>query len=56
MLLFLVVSRGERQEFKFFDQMMQLFGNKYLTNSDPVAEETSEGAGRVRFPGFLRFW
>lgn len=42
-LLFLV-SRGERQEFKFFDQMVQLFGNKYIINSDPVAED---GAGET---------
>lgn len=45
-MLFPVVPRGERQEFKFFDQMMQLFGNKYLTNSDPVAEDAADGAGR----------
>lgn len=46
-LLFLVVSRGERQEFKFFDQMVQLFGNKYIINSDPVAEEAANGAGNA---------
>lgn len=46
-LLFLVVSRGERQEFKFFDQMVQLFGNKYIINSDPVAEDAADGAGKM---------
>lgn len=45
-MLFPVVFRGERQEFKFFDQMMQLFGNKYLTNSDPAAEDAADGAGK----------
>lgn len=46
-LLFLVVSRGERQEFKFFDQMVQLFGNKYIINSDPVAEDAADGPGKM---------
>lgn len=44
--LFPVVSRGERQEFKFFDQMVQLFGNKYVINSDAVAEDAEDGAGK----------
>lgn len=44
---FYVVSRGERQEFKFFDQMVQLFGNKYIINSDPVAEDAADGAGKM---------
>lgn len=43
----LVFFRGERQEFKFFDQMVQLFGNKYIVNSDPAAEDASDGAGKM---------
>ncbi|TWW64686.1 hypothetical protein D4764_22G0003330 [Takifugu flavidus] len=43
---FLEGRRGERQEFKFFDQMVQLFGNKYVINSEPVAEGADDGAGR----------
>lgn len=56
--LFPVVSRGERQEFKFFDQMVQLFGNKYVINSEPVAEGADDGAGKKshRFsPDYLEF-
>uniref|UniRef100_H3DMG4 Myb/SANT-like DNA-binding domain-containing protein n=2 Tax=Tetraodon nigroviridis TaxID=99883 RepID=H3DMG4_TETNG len=41
---FLEGRKGERQEFKFFDQMVQLFGNKYITNSDPAAEHAADGA------------
>ncbi|TNM91308.1 hypothetical protein fugu_019688 [Takifugu bimaculatus] len=41
---FLEGRRGERQEFKFFDQMVQLFGNKYVINSEPVAEDADDGA------------
>lgn len=40
---FLEGRKGERQEFKFFDQMVQLFGNKYIINSDPVAEDAADG-------------
>ncbi|XP_056877966.1 zinc finger and SCAN domain-containing protein 29-like isoform X1 [Takifugu flavidus] len=41
---FLEGRRGERQEFKFFDQMVQLFGNKYVINSEPVAEDADDSA------------
>lgn len=46
MLLFVFVSRGEKQECKFFDQMVQLFGNKYVINSDPVADDAADVMGK----------
>ncbi|XP_030576045.1 uncharacterized protein LOC115773444 isoform X2 [Archocentrus centrarchus] len=39
---FLEGRKGEKQECKFFDQLVQIFGNKYITNSDPLADETAE--------------
>ncbi|XP_028256520.1 uncharacterized protein LOC114432607 isoform X2 [Parambassis ranga] len=33
---------GEKQECKFFDQLVQVFGTKYVTNSDPLTDNTVE--------------
>lgn len=44
-ILFLV-SRGEKQECKFFDQLVQIFGSKYVINSDPLADDTADGVGK----------
>ncbi|XP_044041382.1 uncharacterized protein zgc:113263 isoform X2 [Siniperca chuatsi] len=37
------VSRGEKQECKFFDQLVQIFGSNYVINSDPLADDTADG-------------
>ncbi|XP_067437306.1 uncharacterized protein zgc:113263 isoform X3 [Thunnus thynnus] len=37
---FLEGRKGEKQECKFFDQLVQIFGSKYVT-SDPQAEDTA---------------
>uniref|UniRef100_A0A8C2ZHM2 Myb-like domain-containing protein n=1 Tax=Cyclopterus lumpus TaxID=8103 RepID=A0A8C2ZHM2_CYCLU len=37
---------GEKQECKFFDQLVQIFGSKYATNSDPLADDTADGVGK----------
>ncbi|XP_076009484.1 uncharacterized protein LOC143002949 isoform X1 [Genypterus blacodes] len=34
-------KRGEKQECKFFEQLMHIFGDKYL-NSDPLPEEAAD--------------
>ncbi|XP_029351517.1 uncharacterized protein LOC115037156 [Echeneis naucrates] len=39
---FLEGKKGERQECKFFDQLVQIFGNKYMMNSDPLADDTAD--------------
>ncbi|XP_034434543.1 uncharacterized protein zgc:113263 isoform X1 [Hippoglossus hippoglossus] len=36
---FLEGRKGEKQECKYFDQLVQIFGSKYVTTSDPLAEE-----------------
>lgn len=41
-----LVSRGDRQECKFFDQLVQVFGNKYVINSDPLADDTADSVGK----------
>ncbi|KAA8580146.1 hypothetical protein FQN60_005681 [Etheostoma spectabile] len=46
---FLDGRKGEKQECKFFDQLVQIFGNKYVTNSDPLAEDTADGIGKNCF-------
>ncbi|XP_054480641.1 uncharacterized protein zgc:113263 [Anoplopoma fimbria] len=40
---FLEGRKGEKQECKFFDQLVQIFGSKYIINSDPLAEDTADG-------------
>ncbi|XP_027128087.1 uncharacterized protein zgc:113263 isoform X1 [Larimichthys crocea] len=40
---FLEGRKGEKQECKFFDQLVQVFGNKYVINSDPLTEDTADG-------------
>ncbi|XP_059181672.1 uncharacterized protein zgc:113263 isoform X2 [Centropristis striata] len=40
---FLDGRKGDKQECKWFDQMVQLFGSKYVINSDPLAEDTADG-------------
>ncbi|XP_071358596.1 uncharacterized protein [Trachinotus anak] len=39
---FLEGRRGEKQECKFFDQLVQIFGSKYIMNSDPLADDTAD--------------
>ncbi|XP_076578481.1 uncharacterized protein LOC143314985 isoform X3 [Chaetodon auriga] len=40
---FLQGRKGEKQECKFFDQLVQIFGSKYVINSDPLADDTADG-------------
>ncbi|XP_075967913.1 uncharacterized protein LOC142971160 isoform X3 [Anarhichas minor] len=40
---FLEGRKGEKQECKFFDQLVQIFGSKYVMNSDPLADDTADG-------------
>lgn len=47
--LWFSVSRGDKHECKFFDQLVQIFGSKYVTNSDPLAEDTADGVGKNCF-------
>lgn len=39
---FLEGRKGEKQECKFFDQLVQIFGSKYGMNSDPLANDTAD--------------
>ncbi|XP_068449254.1 uncharacterized protein [Clinocottus analis] len=39
---FLEGRRGEKQECKFFDQLVHIFGSKYGTNSDALADDTAD--------------
>ncbi|XP_070785463.1 uncharacterized protein [Enoplosus armatus] len=39
---FLEGRKGEKQECKFFDQLVQIFGSKYIMNSDPLADDTAD--------------
>ncbi|KAM6895684.1 uncharacterized protein FYW49_019554 [Xenentodon cancila] len=39
---FLEGRQGEKQECKFFDQLVQIFGNKYIMNSDSLADDANE--------------
>ncbi|XP_005451753.1 uncharacterized protein zgc:113263 isoform X1 [Oreochromis niloticus] len=39
---FLEGRKGEKQECKFFEKLVQIFGNKYIINSDPLADDTAE--------------
>ncbi|XP_041833750.1 uncharacterized protein zgc:113263 isoform X2 [Melanotaenia boesemani] len=39
---FLEGRQGEKQECKFFDQMVQIFGNKYVMNSNPSPDDATE--------------
>ncbi|XP_037317790.2 uncharacterized protein zgc:113263 isoform X1 [Pungitius pungitius] len=40
---FLEGKKGEKQECKYFEQLVQIFGNKYVVNSDPLADDAAEG-------------
>lgn len=40
---FLAGRKGDKQECKYFDQLMQIFGNKYVINSDPLADDAADG-------------
>lgn len=40
------VPRGEKQECKFFEQLVQIFGDKYMTSSDSLADDTADGVGK----------
>ncbi|XP_037616507.1 uncharacterized protein zgc:113263 isoform X1 [Sebastes umbrosus] len=40
---FLEGRKGEKQECKFFEQLVQIFGSKYVTNSDPLADDAADG-------------
>nr|XP_033470495.1 uncharacterized protein zgc:113263 isoform X3 [Epinephelus lanceolatus] len=40
---FLEGRKGEKSECKFFDQLVQVFGSKYIINSDPLADDTADG-------------
>ncbi len=40
------VSRGEKQECKFFDQLVQIFGSKYVINFDHLADDAADGEGK----------
>lgn len=46
--------RGEKQECKFFDQLVRVFGNKYMMNSDSLSEEAPEVIGEIT--GFKAFY
>lgn len=37
--------RGEKQECKYFDQLVHIFGNKYMLNSDSLSEDAPEVIG-----------
>ncbi|XP_017270412.1 uncharacterized protein zgc:113263 [Kryptolebias marmoratus] len=39
---FLEGRQGDKQECKFFDQMVQIFGNKYVMSSESLADDTPE--------------
>ncbi|XP_018542489.1 uncharacterized protein zgc:113263 isoform X2 [Lates calcarifer] len=39
---FLEGRKGEKQECKFFDQLVQIFGSKYVMNSDPLVDDTAD--------------
>ncbi|XP_042367628.1 uncharacterized protein zgc:113263 isoform X2 [Plectropomus leopardus] len=39
---FLEGRKGDKQECKFFDQLVQIFGSKYVINSDPLADDTAD--------------
>uniref|UniRef100_A0A3P8RX00 Myb-like domain-containing protein n=1 Tax=Amphiprion percula TaxID=161767 RepID=A0A3P8RX00_AMPPE len=40
-------EKGEKQECKYFDQLVQIFGTKYVMNSDPLADDTAEVMGKT---------
>ncbi|TNN46064.1 Zinc finger and SCAN domain-containing protein 29 [Liparis tanakae] len=40
---FLEGRKGEKQECKYFDQLVRIFGNKYAANSDPLADDAADG-------------
>ncbi|XP_038594975.1 uncharacterized protein zgc:113263 [Micropterus salmoides] len=40
---FLEGRKGDKQECKFFDQLVHIFGSKYVINSDPLADESADG-------------
>nr|XP_043878147.1 uncharacterized protein zgc:113263 isoform X2 [Solea senegalensis] len=45
---FLEGRKGEKQECKFFEQLVQIFGSKYMMTSDPVAEDAADVEGERR--------
>nr|XP_046235057.1 uncharacterized protein zgc:113263 isoform X4 [Scatophagus argus] len=40
---FLEGRKGEKQECKFFDQLVRIFGSKYMINSEPLADDAVDG-------------
>lgn len=50
------VFRGEKQECKFFDQLVHIFGNRYITNSDPLTDNTAEVIGKSDIIMLAVFW
>ncbi|XP_008281157.1 uncharacterized protein LOC103358113 [Stegastes partitus] len=39
---FLDGRKGDKQECKYFDQLVQIFGTKYVMNSDPLVDDATE--------------
>lgn len=39
---FLDGRKGDKQECKYFDQLVQIFGTKYIPSNDPLADDTAE--------------
>ncbi|XP_040886126.1 uncharacterized protein zgc:113263 isoform X2 [Toxotes jaculatrix] len=39
---FLEGRKGEKQECKFFEQLVHIFGSKYIMNSDPLTDDTPD--------------
>lgn len=38
--------RGDKQECKYFDQLMQIFGSKYMMTPDPLTDDTADVVGK----------
>lgn len=43
------VFRGEKQECKFFDQLVKIFGSKYMLNPVQQTENSQDVDGEKRF-------
>uniref|UniRef100_A0A8D2ZDG9 Myb-like domain-containing protein n=1 Tax=Scophthalmus maximus TaxID=52904 RepID=A0A8D2ZDG9_SCOMX len=43
---FLEGRKGDKQECKFFDQLVHIFGSKYTMTSDPLADDAPEVVGK----------
>ncbi|XP_047191851.1 uncharacterized protein zgc:113263 isoform X3 [Scophthalmus maximus] len=54
---FLEGRKGDKQECKFFDQLVHIFGSKYTMTSDPLADDAPEVVeglnGRTQMSAFL---